>query len=105
MNDPCDDFLDGGFECGGNDALKDALRRRTARVLSRKRLGRYVALAAMAAACYLAGMATMWLTRAPVVQSPAPIIAENRPAPVVQPAIPDRPELHEAKAVAEPVRA
>ncbi len=103
MTDPFDDFLDSNFSCDANDALQSALRQKTTHLLRRRRRLRYLAVAGMAAACYVAGLATMWLLpprTVTIIQEPAAGLAKAEPEnPAPQP---DRPEVHEMLAQANP---
>jgi hypothetical protein len=107
MADPLDDFLDKGFACDPNDGLKEAVRLRTTRVLRGRRRVRRLAIVGLAAACYLAGVATMWLLppRLPVVAdmaAKAVVIAENKIEPPPQEKPPERPEIYEFEAQTAP---
>jgi hypothetical protein len=81
MNDPCDDFLDRRRVPPESSTLRGALLRRTLGVVRRRRRQRRLGLAAALAACYLAGLASMWLWQqsAPAV---APPPAEQTPVAV-----------------------
>jgi len=61
MSDPLDDFLDRDFSCDGNNALKNSLRERTTQVLRVRQRMKWLGVMGLAAACYVAGVATMWL--------------------------------------------
>jgi hypothetical protein len=103
MSDPFDDFLDNGFKCETNDALKNAIRARTNAMLRRRRFVRRLAFVGLAAACYLAGMTTMWLLApqtATIGEVPAQpvIVAENKRAPEPETELPERPEIYEIEA-------
>jgi len=110
MPNPLDDFLDRGFTCDPKDALRLALRQQTTRVLRRRRWLRQLTNVGLAAACYLAGLATMWFlvprTTATGDSPPSPpplVIADNRskpPQPEEKP--PERPELYEFQAQTAP---
>ena len=103
MTDPLDDFLDRNFTCDANGSLQSALRHKTTRLLRRRRVVRRLALASMAAACYLAGLATMWLLLPRTVTViHDPVLAQATAEPANPPTPPDRPELHEMLAEANP---
>jgi hypothetical protein len=107
MADPLDDFLDEGFACEPNDGLKAAMRLRTTRVLRGRRLVRQLALVGLAAACYLAGVATMWflppqLTAVADAPAKTVVIAENKIEPSPQEKPPERPEIYEFEAQTAP---
>ena len=71
--DPCDRLL-APISCPGDSAdLRQTLLRRTARVLRRRRLVRRVGLSAALAACYAAGVLTMYLAR-PSAAVPDPMV-------------------------------
>lgn len=94
-HDDLDDLLRVPPPAADTDDLRDALRRRTQRVLRRRRYARRLGLVVALAACYLAGLATMriWMPPAqshPQAQAPgppAPRLPEPAPrqAPIVQP--------------------
>jgi hypothetical protein len=107
MSNRFDDFLDHDFTCDPKDTFKAALREQTTRVLRRRRRLRQLGFVGMAAACYAAGLATMWtlLPRpAATVDSPAQplvIAATTKPSPPEEkPA--ERPELYEFQAQTAP---
>ncbi|HYV36461.1 MAG TPA: hypothetical protein VE988_12190 [Gemmataceae bacterium] len=83
MPDPLDDFLDRSFSCDPPEGLQIALRQKTTRMLTRQRWLRRLALAGAAAACYVAGLATMWLIppRTTIIQSEPP---PNPPVVIVE---------------------
>jgi hypothetical protein len=60
MSDPLDEFLGRSFSCEANESMQLALRERTSRVLRRRRRLKKLTLAGAMAACFLAGMATMY---------------------------------------------
>jgi hypothetical protein len=60
MSDPLEDFLCRDFSCEASEALRQALRERTGRVLRRQQRLKKLALAGAMAACFLAGMTTMY---------------------------------------------
>jgi hypothetical protein len=73
-DDDLDDLLSSPAVPAGA-ALRDLLREKTTRRLRRGRQVRRLAVAAALAACYAAGVATVWFTR-PVPRTPDPIIVE-----------------------------
>jgi hypothetical protein len=107
MPTPTDDFLDGGFKCEPNQSLKSAMRERTTRVLRRRRRARQLGVVGVAAACYLAGLATMWLFLPRQVtkgDTPAPTLIVADAGKLSEPEIkpPLRPELYEFEAQTAP---
>jgi hypothetical protein len=60
MSDPLDEFLGRSFSCEASEAMRLALRESTSRVLRLRQRVRKLALAGAMAACFLAGMATMY---------------------------------------------
>ena len=107
MSDPVDDFLNRAVPAGRNEPLRDVVRRRTTRLLRRRRHIRRLAYVAALGACFLAGMATMhWLTPATAATTepaPAPVVAEKEPgpAPAVQP-LPRNAAVMELQARSQP---
>jgi len=108
MSNLLDDFLDRGFAGDANDALQKALRQRTTKVLRRRRRFRQFGFAGFAAACYAAGLATMWVLLprpAAIVERPQQplVIAENadQPAPV-EAKLPEPAALYEFEAYTVP---
>jgi hypothetical protein len=75
MSDAIDDFLDSGVLCKPEDSLRSALRARTTRLVRRRRRLKQLAWAGALAACFLAGMATMYVLvpRAPAAAGSAPV--------------------------------
>jgi hypothetical protein len=107
MPTPFDDFLDRDFTCDPKGTFKIALREQTTRVLRRRRRLRRFGFAGMAAACYAAGLATMWiLSPRQITTIDAPtrplVIAETiKPSPP-QEKPPQPPELYEFEAQTAP---
>src|SRR4051794_39693901 len=105
MSNPLDDFLDRSFTCGSNDALRGQLRRQTSKVVRRHRLVRRALQMAALAACFLAGMATMWLCLPdqPVRVEQAVVVVEKfiEPPPRVE-TMPQTAAVAEVKARMEP---
>jgi len=105
MNHHPDDFLDRDFTCDPREALKNALLRRTTLIIRRRHHLRRAGIAGLAAACYLAGIATTWFVvpRAAVRDntiSPPVLVAENPPKPSPPPEQPpERPEVYELQAL------
>jgi hypothetical protein len=79
MSNSPDDFLETGFFCEPDNKLRQAIREQTTRVLRlHRRIKRVVVLAAFAA-CFVAGMATMY-----VVGPAQPAGPESVSGPVAQ---------------------
>jgi hypothetical protein len=107
MSNPLDDFLDGGFTGDANDALQHALRQRTTQVLRRRRRFRQFGFAGLAAACYAAGLATMWVVLprpAAMVERPQQplVIAENKNQAPVEAKSPEPAAFYEFEAYTVP---
>jgi len=108
MTDPLDDFLDRGFSCEANESLQVALRQQTTRVLHRQRQMRRLVIAGMAAACYAAGLATMWLlvprTVATTDLVPQHVVIVERIAtpPHLEEKLPESAAIQEKEALAKP---
>jgi hypothetical protein len=107
MPDQLDAFLGGDFSCEVNETLQNTLRERTAGLVRRRRRLRYLAYAALAAACYLAGLTTTWLLPAhsAVTGNPAAEVAvqvATKTEPVKIEPGPTRPALDKLQAIADP---
>jgi hypothetical protein len=107
MTTPFDDFLDRDFTCDPKDTLKAAIREQTTRVLRRRRRLRQLGFVGMAAACYAAGLATMWtLLPRPTATVDSPtqplVIADSRNPSPPDEKTPVRPDLYEFQAQTAP---
>jgi hypothetical protein len=80
-SDPLDDLL-APPPAADVEGLRERLRDQTARLLRRRRRLRRLAWAGALAACYAAGLLTVWFAARPAPPSPSPSVArQERPAP------------------------
>src|SRR5438445_9681001 len=77
--DPTDEFLAADFGAEAPAALRKSLLEQTTSLLRRRRRLRRIALATALAACYAAGILTMWLAFPRTTASETPVTAQQVP--------------------------
>jgi hypothetical protein len=108
MHEPLDDFLEPGVPCESSDSLRQALRTRTTGIVRWRRRFKKLSWAGALAACFMAGMATMYAldlrggnVAEPVREMPTVAIKKVEPAPTEPPPKPAKVIEQEARAQPE----